>query len=65
MGSFSCDICNVSYKSTSSLYNHKEFKHRGKRMQCKECDKKFTSYRGLKNHMNVIHSSAKPSFNNT
>ncbi|TRY96292.1 hypothetical protein DNTS_024021 [Danionella cerebrum] len=49
---FTCDLCGCSYKHASSLLNHKNT-HKVGNFNCSYCDKPYTNYMALRNHMRI------------
>lgn len=49
---FACDLCGCSYKHASSLLNHKNT-HKIGNFNCSYCDKPYTNYMALRNHMRI------------
>lgn len=47
-----CDLCNCAYKHASSLLNHKHT-HKTGNFRCNFCDKPYTNYMALRNHMRI------------
>ncbi|XP_055079382.1 zinc finger protein 646 isoform X2 [Periophthalmus magnuspinnatus] len=47
-----CDLCNCAYKHASSLLNHKHT-HKTGDFRCSFCDKPYTNYMALRNHMRI------------
>uniref|UniRef100_A0AAV2KGY6 C2H2-type domain-containing protein n=1 Tax=Knipowitschia caucasica TaxID=637954 RepID=A0AAV2KGY6_KNICA len=47
-----CDLCNCAYKHASSLLNHKHT-HKTGNFRCSFCDKPYTNYMALRNHMRI------------
>ncbi|XP_072298931.1 zinc finger protein 646 isoform X2 [Eucyclogobius newberryi] len=47
-----CDLCNCAYKHASSLLNHKHT-HKTGNFHCSFCDKPYTNYMALRNHMRI------------
>ncbi|XP_028155637.1 gastrula zinc finger protein XlCGF58.1-like [Diabrotica virgifera virgifera] len=56
---FSCDICNKTYPSKTSLSSHIRVHNSGKSFQCNVCGKSF-AYKGLLNGHMKIHLGYKP-----
>ena len=53
---FSCDDCNVHYKTQKGLESHNE-KHLGITYDCQECGKKFSQKSHLIVHLKSVHSA--------
>ena len=51
VGDVTCDICNLTFKTTKSLRSHNEKVHAGKvHYQCSECGKGLMSKEGIEKH---------------
>uniref|UniRef100_A0A669DI64 Si:dkey-89b17.4 n=1 Tax=Oreochromis niloticus TaxID=8128 RepID=A0A669DI64_ORENI len=49
---YACDLCSCAYKHASSLLNHKHT-HKTGNFRCNFCDKPYTNYMALRNHMRI------------
>ncbi|PWA28973.1 hypothetical protein CCH79_00019810 [Gambusia affinis] len=49
---YACDLCSCTYKHASSLLNHKHT-HKTGNFRCNFCDKPYTNYMALRNHMRI------------
>ena len=47
-----CDQCEATYRTSTSLQNHKKTKHEGFRLKCNQCEATFTQSNNLKKHKN-------------
>ena len=53
--SFSCELCGKAYQRRQGLDNHRNVAHKGKRIECRHCDKAYTCHKSLKKHMEKFH----------
>ncbi|XP_061568634.1 zinc finger protein 646 isoform X2 [Cololabis saira] len=49
---YACDLCTCTYKHASSLLNHKHT-HKTGDFHCNFCNKPYTNYMALRNHMRI------------
>ena len=58
--SFSCVVCNASFRTESSLMRHLRIHTGDKPYQCQMCDKSFARSSSLTSHIRYIHTKKKP-----
>lgn len=54
---FTCDICNSTYKSAYSLKEHKECHENRNDVKCAQCEKTFKSTMVLRKHIKNVHNT--------
>ena len=53
---FQCDICHMTFRASSTLCDHRQIKHFGRKFPCQICDKEYVQKSTLIKHLRIHHN---------